>query len=167
MVAYYSRFYSLIVGFVPGRILLCAPVKKTRLDVEYSFDFALWGLVSPLKDHKLAWVINCILDVEMSRQNEHSIELRNGGMLGIGNYLFEDEFIELRLLKNRAVQLNNSEIQWLAPELSNFDFFLLDAGVNKPLESPETLNQIKQHNSIDYIVQIDVSDLKSKDNFVF
>lgn len=142
-------------------------MKKTRLEVEYSYDFILWGLVSSLKEHKLAWVINRVLNVEMARQNEHQIELRSGGMLGIGNYLFENEFSELRLLKNKAVQLNNSEIQWLAPELSNFDFFLLDGGINKPLASPELLNQIKQYISIDYIVQIDVSDLKSKDNFVF
>lgn len=42
-------------------------MKKSKLLYETTFDFDLLGLVAPLKDYKLAWLINTTLGIRLKR----------------------------------------------------------------------------------------------------
>ena len=43
-------------------------MKKSRLDIEYDFDFELLGIHSSARGYKLAWEINQALGIQLVKQ---------------------------------------------------------------------------------------------------
>lgn len=139
-------------------------MRKTKLVIDNVFEGKAIGLVSTLKDYKLAWSINQVFNIELALQPPVVIEFLNSPDLVITNFLFEDEFCEYRLLKNRGNDLNSG---FLIPELVNFDFFLLISGEEEILPEQSVINQLHTIKGVSFFQQIDVSRLKSRDNFIF
>lgn len=138
-------------------------MRKSKLVVNYELGAKVIGLVTTLKEYKLAWNINQAFKINLIMQPPLHIEFIKGSDLSITNYLFKTEFHYFRLLKNKGNEDNSG---YLISELSNFDFFLMIGGEEMMIDDSETkhLQAIKE---IDYFQVIDVEKLKAKDNFIF
>ena len=136
-------------------------MSKNKLKVEFSYDFKLFGLISTVKEYKLAWEINKTLDIHLVKETDIQIEFFNKSDLVISNYS------ELRLLKNKAISSSNNSNQFLLPELSSFDYLILVTG----FEDTYTINSLKEKlqsiTVIQYLKQFEPEELKSKENLIF
>ncbi|MBK7651374.1 MAG: hypothetical protein IPJ20_12460 [Flammeovirgaceae bacterium] len=56
-------------------------MKKKRLEIEYTFDFELIGIISSAKGYKLAWEINLALSARLVKQVDLIIEQKITQML--------------------------------------------------------------------------------------
>ena len=73
-------------------------MRKTKLIVDHELGASIIGLVSTLKDYKLAWNINQVFKIDLIMQPVLVIEFVNSSDLSIANYLYTTEFQEFRLI---------------------------------------------------------------------
>ena len=138
-------------------------MKKTRLIVEYEYEFELIGIIASVKFYKLAWAINQKLDIRLVKQDDYSIEMKRGSKAAFSNYLYQLESQCFRLFKNRSVEGENT---CLLPELPHFDYIVKIDEQSQSFAKEEILKELKEVPWIEYIAAIEVEKLKSKDNFL-
>lgn len=139
-------------------------MRKTKLVIEHELEGNVLGIVSTLKDYKLAWHINQVFKIDLVMQPPLVIEFVSSADLSITNYLYNTEYQEYRLIRNRGSELNSG---FLIPELINFDYFLVISGEKEVLPDQRAIDGLHSIRGIEYFQEIDVSRLKSKDNFIF
>ncbi len=138
-------------------------MRRTKLIVDFELVAKVIGIVTSLKDYKLAWSINQHLKINLVMQPSLAFEFIKGKNLSVVNFNFKSEARQIRLIKNRGIIENSG---YLIPELLNFDFFLMiNEENNRIIEAEvEYLSTIEE---IVYCKLIDLPKLKSKDNFIF
>ena len=139
-------------------------MKKKRLEIEYSYDFDLIGVISSAKGYKLAWDINSQLSTRLVKQPDLIVQFKNNAECSFSYFSFENEVNKLKLFRNKP---NDSEVRnFLLPEYPHFDYIILiqgeDHGNSNRLQ--ELLRNIA---SIELTAFIPLDALKSKDNFIF
>ncbi|MFM9840159.1 MAG: IPExxxVDY family protein [Cyclobacteriaceae bacterium] len=140
-------------------------MKKKRLDIDYSYDFELIGIISPLKGYKLAWEINNRLEVKLIKENDLQITFKKGAESSFSYFSYQVEGNGLKLFRNKPNETEQTK-NLLVPEYPHFDFILLtqsdDMGKSNRLQ--EVLRTIP---SIELVAFIPLDALKSKDHFIF
>jgi hypothetical protein len=140
-------------------------MKKAKLELEHTFDFELLGLVSPIKDYKLAWLINKAFDLNLVRENDLELEFISSPKLEISNYLLQLPYGFIQLLKNKA--LNSSmQLAYLIPELRSVDYFLLIQDQTEQMNIHTFMKFLTESPFIQSVMRIEVSKLKSKENLL-
>ena len=94
---------------------------KNYFDDVYEIDYDLFGIVSNIKEYKLAWILNKIFSIDLIKFDDLIITKHNQKIFQISNYFYKtDEFIT-RLLKNKLINKGsyNNE-KFLINKLSNF-----------------------------------------------
>ena len=139
-------------------------MKKKRLEIEYSYDFDLIGVISSAKGYKLAWDINSQLSTRLVKQPDLIVQFKSKTECSFSYFSFENEVNKLKLFRNKP---NDSEARnFLLPEYPHFDYIILiqgeDHGNSNRLQ--ELLRNIA---SIELVAFIPLGALKSKDNFIF
>lgn len=140
-------------------------MKKNKLLVESFYDFDLLGLVAPLKDYKLAWMINSCLDFELKKGVDFRIEFINQPVLIISQFILEKEHGFIQLLRNKSFPVGG-QAGYLVPELKIMDYFLLfqdytlETNINMYIENLSKMKEIQN------VVKLDVKKLKSRDNLL-
>ena len=99
-------------------------MKKNRLTAAYDFDFDLIGIVSTVKEYKLAWNLNQLNLFHLVKAEDIKIEFTDHRQILISNLIHEDDYSMVHLLKNKLISSNNGVNQYLIQELSRFDFLL-------------------------------------------
>lgn len=140
-------------------------MKKSKLVIEYDFDFELAGVISPLKGYKLAWEINQKLGVKLVRQPDLAVGFKNQEERYFSFYAFETRLNRLKLFKNKPVDYETGKY-FLVPEFPRFDFILLTASEDANFTSM-ILQAIKEIPSVELVAPIATDSLKSRSNFVF
>lgn len=139
-------------------------MRKRKLILDNEVEDTVFGLVSSLKEFKLAWEINEKFNIELARQPELKLSFINTADLVISKYEYSNDVSSIKVLKNRAL---NNQGSYLIPELTRFDYFVL---VDEPefYGGPvDFLANLKSLAGIDFAVIIETEKLKSKDNFIF
>lgn len=139
-------------------------MRKRKLILDNEVEDTVYGLVSSLKEFKLAWEINEKFNIELARQPELKLSFINTADLVISKYEYSNDVSSIKVLKNRAL---NNQGSYLIPELTRFDYFIL---VNEPEfygGQVDFLDNLKSLAGIDFAVIIETEKLKSKDNFIF
>jgi hypothetical protein len=140
-------------------------MKKTKLIINYDYDFELTGIISTLKGYRLAWEINRKLGVTLVRQPDLAVGFKNQEEKLFSFYAYETRINRLKLFKNKPVDYETGKY-FLVPEFPRFDFIILtaseDAGFNTMVNQ-----SLKEISSIDWVNPLTVASLKSKDNFIF
>ena len=142
-------------------------MKKRKLDAEFDYDFSLLGIISALKEYKLAWLINSHLDVQLDKVKDIEIEFLKSQNLIISNYVCESEHSILRLLKNKSVDQIGDNPAFLLPELKRFDYFILIRGFEDTFTNQELKMKISSIPRVQYVQIFPVESLKSKENLFF
>ena len=142
-------------------------MKKRKLDAEIDFNFSLWGIMSALKEYKLAWSLNNVLDIQLDKNEDIEIEFLNSQNLIISNYFFETEYSNIRLLKNKSVDQFSESSAFLLPELKRFDFLLIINGFEDTFTDQKLKENITTIQGIQYLQSFPVESFKSKENLIF
>lgn len=140
-------------------------MKKKRLEIEYSFDFELLGIISSAKGYKLAWDINATLSARLVKQKDLIIHLKNKQIVSHSYYSFENEVNTLKLFRNKP---NEPELtkNLLVPEFPHYDYIILTRG-EEHQNSNRLQELLRNNSSIELVAFIPLDALKLKDNFIF
>lgn len=132
---------------------------KTRLTVEYDFDFCLIGIVCPEKDFRLCWMLNNQLDLKLAKTEDHTSA---AGKHSLFSYADEHLMREYYLVVNKA-----DTGKLLLEEHQHIGYFLLVKGEMDDEEKKYFAEQIKKINTVSAAYIIDAETLKSKQNLIF
>ena len=64
-------------------------MKKRKLEAEFDFNFTLFGLISALKEYKLALLLNDKFNIQLDKARDIEIDFLKSQNLVISNYLYE------------------------------------------------------------------------------
>lgn len=140
---------------------------KNKLQVTYDFDFLLLALNASVKPYKLAWSLNKELGLNLVKNENIEIGFNEQKSLSIQNFLDSSEFQTVRLIRNRAEDVNEAFNAFLLPELKNFDYLLLLENETNSFDENVFISEIKQIPFVQFITRINTQSLKSKDNLIF
>ena len=140
-------------------------MKKNKLQVVHEYDFDLIGLVAPLKDYKMAWVINHSLRIDLAKTNDFELEFINQPALVISQFLLEKDHGFVQLLKNRSFS-SSQQALYLVPELKTIDYFLLVQDYTYELNINTYIEELSKSPLVQNVVKLDVNKLKSKENLL-
>ena len=138
-------------------------MKKNRLEIEYSYDFELLGLITSAKSYKLAWELNRSLHIRLAKKADLVIQARSY-QLTYSFHEHESPANTLRLFRNKPNETGKSR-HLLVPEYPHGDFILMIQG--EEMLSNRLQNQLRNIPSIELVAFIPLDALKSKDNFIF
>ncbi len=140
-------------------------MKKRRLEIEYSYDFELIGVISSAKGYKLAWDINHHLGTHLIRQADLSIQFSDQVKCQYTHFSYQRPLYCLRLLKNRPNEGQGARY-YLVPEFSHTDYIILSQGTDR-MECNRFQQYLRDIPSIQLVAFIPLATLKSKDYFIF
>ncbi len=140
-------------------------MKKSKLIIDYEFNFDLLGLTSTAKGYKLAWDLNQALHIALVKQPDLLVGFKNNEEKAFSFYAYETQLNRLKLFKNKAFD-NEGGKYFLIPEFPHFDFIIL-AAMEDQYAHQQLLNLIKSIPSVQFVATIPLEGLKSKSNFIF
>jgi len=141
-------------------------MKKQRLQVDFEFDFDVYGIVSTFKDYKLVWNINRNLHVSLRKEQDLKINFVDSQLV-ISHYKYTTEGSELQLLRNKSYELSGGESQYMIPEMPKIDFFMMVQGDINGYDRSELKKKLKETPGVEFILELNIADLKSRENFIF
>ncbi|MBR06431.1 MAG: hypothetical protein CMP48_02000 [Rickettsiales bacterium] len=141
--------------------------KKNRLTSDYPFDFELIGIVSSVKEYKLAWHLNQLTEFHLVKSDDIKIEFSDNKLIRVSNLKDENEFRTAYLLKNKLVTSNSSVNQYLLNELQQFDYLFKLNSQTEENWATQINNKLKSIDIIDYSLVVDIEKIKMKDNLLF
>jgi len=134
-------------------------MSKTRLTVEYDFDFCLIGIVCSEKDFRLCWMLNNQLGLKLAKTEEHT---SGAGIHSLFSFADEAVMREYHLVANKT-----DTGKLLLEEHQHTDYFMIVKGEIDNEEKKYFAEHIKKLNSVSTSYLIDVEALKSKQNLIF
>ena len=140
-------------------------MKKSKLVIEYDFDFELLGVLSSARGYKLAWEINHALGVQLVKQQDLVVGFRNNVEKSFSFYAYDTQLNRLKLFKNKPSDQESGKY-FLIPEFPHYDFIIL-AAMEEPHASQQLMQRIRSITAIQLVASIPLHGLKSKSNFVF
>lgn len=138
-------------------------MKRQRLQADYEIDFELLGIVSTFRDFKLAWNLNQNLHLSLVKKKDLRLQFVDHELV-VSNFLYETENSQMWLIKNRSHEIDERDGTYFVPELTEMDYFLRISGAEYDTDWLESLRSIV---GIEYVLKIDLDQLKSKENFIF
>lgn len=142
-------------------------MKKNRLAAVYDFDFELIGIVSTVKEYKLAWNLNQLNLFHLVKADDIKIEFTDHRQILISNLIHEDDYSLVHLLKNKLISTNSGVNQYLIQELSRFDFLLKVRNLTEDRWAEKIYEQIRELRIADYVTKIELERIKQKENLLF
>lgn len=139
-------------------------MKKTRLDVEFNYDFELMGIRSSARGHKLAWEINRVMNVNLVKKEDLNITGKEGEH-HFAHYAHASTVNTVQLFRNKANEAE-TKTAFLVPEHPKFDFILYSKG-DEDIKGKRLHELLRNIPSIELVAFIPLAALKSKDNFIF
>ena len=140
-------------------------MKKAKLFIEPTFDFELLGLVSPVKDYKMAWLINREMELNLVKVKDLELEFISTARMEISQYFLSLPHGFIQLLKNKALN-SSQQLAYLIPELKTMDYFLLVQDETEQTSIHTFAEHLSKNQFIQSVVRIDISKLKSKENLL-
>jgi len=140
-------------------------MKKSKLVIEYDFDFELLGILSSARGYKLAWEINQALHIQLIKQPDLMVGFKNNEEKPFSFYSHETQLNRLKLFKNRPSEQENGKY-FLIPEFPHYDFIIL-AAMEEQHSQLHLIQRIRSITAIQLAASIPLEGLKSKSNFIF
>ncbi len=140
-------------------------MKKKRLEIDYSYDFELIGVISSAKGYKLAWDINKCLGVRLIKQPDLSIQFSNQITATFPYFSYESQLNWIKLFRNKPNEQEAAKII-LVQEFPHFDYVIMSQGADK-IESKRLQEYLRSIPSVEMVAFIPLEALKAKDYFIF
>ena len=133
-------------------------MSKTKLVVEYDYDFCLIGIVCHEKDYRLCWTLNTALQINLSKKDDH---ITGNSAHSLFHHNHEQHFREYYLVANRG------SAGLLVDDHKQVDYFFIVRGDVGADEQKHFLEQFKQIGMVSAAYVLDANILKSKHNLIF
>jgi hypothetical protein len=140
-------------------------MKKSKLVIEYDFDFELLGIHSSVRGYKLAWEINQALGIQLTKQPDLVVGFKNNEEKSFSFYAYETQLNRLKLFKNKPSEQESGKY-FLIPEFPHYDFIIL-AAMEEQYAHQHLIHRIRTITAIQLVASIPLEGLKSKSNFIF
>lgn len=137
-------------------------IKKFELDIEFEYDFLLFGILSSEKAYRLAWYINHQHPYNFERTEDYAITL---GTKNCSFTRFDFTYEENHTLY--TLMANKDEGSFLLPELRKFDYLLLVSGALEFFDEQRLRRDLSAFPPVQLVYAVDVNTLKSKQNLVY
>jgi hypothetical protein len=142
-------------------------MKTLRLDLDYEFDFELYGIVSSSKEYTLAWAMNQCFNLRLIKQKDLCFDFISKGRLVISNYLHRTDHYSIRLFRNKSVDLSTLKKPFLVPDIKEYDYVIQVSGASDKFSPQELLRKFNLVPLVQYVKQFDPQTLQFKDNLIF
>ncbi|MCS6973849.1 MAG: IPExxxVDY family protein [Cyclobacteriaceae bacterium] len=139
-------------------------MKKSKLVIDFVYDFDLAGITTPVKGYKLAWAINRVTGFHLVRMPDLTVGFKPMVEKYFMYYAYETRLNRLKLFRNRALDETGTRFL-LVPEFPQFDFILLTRS-DDPGFTASVTELIRSLPFVELVKPLDVRQLKSKVNFV-
>ena len=140
-------------------------MKKSKLLIEYEFDFELLGITSAARGYKLAWDINHLLGIKLVKQPDMLVGFKNTEEKSFSFYAYETPLNRLKLFKNKPADQEAGKY-YLIPEFPHYDFIIL-AAMEEQYTHQQLIDLIRSIPAVQLVSPIPLEGLKSKSNFIF
>ncbi len=140
-------------------------MKKNKLLALPQYDFELLGFIAPVKDYKMAWLINHSMGINLTKADDFQLEFLDDSRLVISQYMIKKEHGFIQLLKNRSFSDGPNALH-LIPELKIMDYFLLLQDFTLELNINSYIERLSKIPVIQNVVKLDINKLKSKENLL-
>jgi hypothetical protein len=140
-------------------------MKKKRLEIEYSYDFDLLGIISSARGFKLAWDINKEVGIHLVKVADLTIQFRDKTTGSYTHFLSETPLSKIRLFRNKPGDMEVTK-NLLIPEYPHYDFVLMTQGEGV-LSNNRLQEYLRGITSVELVAFIPLDALKSKDYFIF
>lgn len=137
------------------------------LDFEYDYEYKLIGLISDVKEYKLAWLVNRLLKINLKKAKDLEFLFTGNKVLLISNFVVEEEHYTIRLLKNKAYDAAGVSKPYLLPEVKNYDYIIQIDGEYTTVTVEDIKMAFRNYALVQYSEIIDINTLKSKENLVY
>jgi hypothetical protein len=138
---------------------------KTKLQTTLEYPYALLGIVCECREYRMAWLVNKLLDIALEKQPDGVISFKRGEPMYFIQYLFENDFEQIRLIKNKAVEPLHKAL-FLIPEMKQMDYLLLLHSTLEEFPDSTYLNALKASPQIRLVQAIEIESLPSKENLL-
>jgi hypothetical protein len=140
-------------------------MKKSKLQIDYDFDFVLIGITSGLKAFKLAWVLNRQLGLQLVKKDDLLVGFKGGIEKSFSMHAHQLQQRTYRLIKNRPSE-TDSGTYFLVPEHPHFDYLMVLHETEQTF-AKNILDTIRKNSSVELAAFIPLASLKTKENFIF
>jgi hypothetical protein len=140
-------------------------MKRSKLVIDYEYDFELLGLTTFLKGYRLAWELNQVLRINLVKQPDLAVGFRKNEEKSFSFYAFQGTHNRLKLFKNKASE-NEPGKYFLIPEFPHYDFIIL-AAMEEQYSKQQLVDLVKSVPDVQLVAGIPLEGLKSKSNFIF
>lgn len=137
-------------------------MSKFSLEIEEDFEFFMLGICSHIKDYRLCWEINRILEVELSKEDD--LEIVSKGE--VKSYSF-NACEEPSMPNDYYLISNKSEFGYLIPEEKNCDYFLIVKGAISETDKEKIIALLNGSKNILTTYCLKAKTLKSRNNLIF
>jgi hypothetical protein len=139
-------------------------MKKSKLLIDYEYNFDLIGVITTARGYRLAWELNQRLGITLIKQSDLIVGFKNNEEKVFSFYAFETPLNRLKLFKNKSSEEESGKY-FLIPEFPHFDFIILAAMEEHKPE--QLITVVKSISSVQLASSIPLAGLKSKSNFIF
>ena len=140
-------------------------MKKSKLKIDYNYDFGLLGIASVIKPYKFAWHLNQELKIKLIKKEDLVVPNKLKEPCHYSSYLFETLLTTIRVFRNKPMEPESSK--WvLVPEHPHCDYIVMFKSDKNDLGN-RLQKTIKDIPSVEWVAFLPLAALKSKDNFIF
>jgi hypothetical protein len=139
-------------------------MKKSKLVIDYEYNFELIGITTAAKGYKLAWDLNKRLGIGLVKQADLMVGFKKNEEKPFSFYAYETPLNRLKLFKNKPSE-GEAGKYYLIPEFPHFDFIILAAMEEHTHQ--QLIDLVKSIPTIQLATSISLEGLKSKSNFIF
>jgi hypothetical protein len=137
--------------------------KKLVLDIEFDFDFRLWGIATPLRDYQVCLFMNKALKTKLSRVDDiELVKPADGKVLLFSVFRFDDP------LDKGTIHLMSNKYHgdYLLPEVRQADFLFRFTGQAPESYFQELHTKLKNIRAFITTFSLQPEQLKSKMNLL-
>lgn len=134
---------------------------KFTLSFDEEYPYYLIGINASAKDYRICWSINKALNISLKREDSIDVHSKSKDIIAHSFFVYTNEELNLkfRLIENkRGVSRFLSEVQQAD--------YLLIIDESESVDTEEILQKIKEIRQVLLVFQIDVDDLKNKQNLM-
>jgi hypothetical protein len=136
-----------------------------NLTEDFFEDTRLLGIMAPIKDYQLCWHFNSMMGMDFRINNEIEIQLTKKER----NYFFAVyEFSEPTGSLCHYLYNNRFDGEYLLPEFKHLDFlWLMKGDIVTEDGLQETINNIRQINGVQLVLELTNEKIRNKEHLIF
>jgi hypothetical protein len=142
-------------------------MRVKRLHIPAPGDYALLGIVSPVRDYKMAWLINNCLSINLQKAKPIAYSTPNEQTFFLHHYLFLTENGFMRMLPNKCEREGTEAFIRLLPEFKAVDYFLQIDDQGHSFNVNAIIARLKSLEFIQYIINIENLNQRTKETLAF